>query len=54
LPIIRHARRSIGLTSKRRRQGREVGRPVMIDVVRLQHHAGKLREQIILFVGGAV
>jgi hypothetical protein len=30
-----------GLAMKRRRQGREVGRPVMIDVIRLEDNAGK-------------
>ena len=45
---IGHAGGRIWLAAQRRRQGREVGRAVMIDVVGLQHYARELREQIML------
>jgi hypothetical protein len=51
---VAHGSRSSRLAVERRRQGRVVGGAVMIDVVGLEHDAGKFRKQIIFFVGGAV
>ncbi len=50
---VGHAGSRIGLAAQRRRKGREVGGAVMIDVVRLQHHAREFRQQVRFFIRGA-
>src|SRR5258706_8450187 len=49
-----HAGSAIGFASKRSRQSGEVRRAMVINVVRLQNHAGELGKQVGLFVGSAV
>ena len=51
---IAHAGGGFRFSRKRRGKSREVGRPVMVDVVGLQNHARELLQQIILFVSRAV
>ena len=50
---VGHRGRSIRLAAKRRRESREVCGAVVVDIVSLQNHAGKLREQVSFFVRSA-
>src|ERR1022692_3067603 len=54
IEYVAHAGRYFRLAGESRGKSREVGSPVMVDIVGLQHHASKLLQQIIFFVGGPV
>src|SRR5579864_146077 len=47
---LAHGRSSVWLAGERGGESREVGRAVMVDVVGVQHHAGKFREQVIFLI----